>query len=102
MANSQSPGSDGNGKVWSKGSPCYVWQDYVAGTDQTTDSVFTAKIEIVDGSPVITWEPDTAKLRATRIYTTYGKKTLLDSDWTPVTDANKAQYYFFKVEVKMK
>ena len=25
-----------------------------------------------------------------------------DSDWTPVTDANKDQYHFFKVEVKMK
>ena len=103
MANSQSPGKNGSGKVWPNGSVYYVWQDYVAGTDpRKDDSVFTAKIEIVDNKPVITWEPDTPELRATREYITYGKKTLLDVDWTPVTDSNKDQYNFFKVEVKMK
>ena len=65
-------------------------------------SKFIAKIEMVDGKPVVTWKPDTPELRATRTYTTYGKKSLLDLDWTPVTDENKAEYNFFKVEVKMK
>ena len=103
MANAQSPGKDGSGKVWPNGSAYLVWQDYVAGTGLTDDNVFTAKIEMLpDGTPNVTWEPDTPELRATRTYTTYGKKTLLDRDWTPVTDFNKDQYHFFKVEVKMK
>ena len=36
----------------------YVWQDYVAGTAPAdTNSVFTAKVEMVDGLPVVTKEP---------------------------------------------
>ena len=83
---------------------CAIWESYVAGLEpDDADSKFAAKIEMLpDGTPKVTWEPDTPELRATRTYTTYGKKTLLDSDWTPVTDANKDQYHFFKVEVKMK
>lgn len=64
-------------------------------------SAFTARIEIVDNKPGITWESDTPELRATREYNTYGKKTLLDVDWTPVTDSNKDKYNFFNVEVKV-
>ena len=80
-----------------------VWQSYVAGLEPDNESSkFTAKIEMVDGKPVVTWEPDTPELRAAREYITYGKKTLLDCDWTPVTDADRDQYNFFKVEVKMK
>lgn len=83
---------------------CAIWESYVAGLiPDDVDSKFTAKIDISpDGTPKVTWDPDTPELRATRTYTTYGKKTLLDSDWTPVTDVNKDQYHFFKVEVKMK
>lgn len=80
-----------------------IWQSYVAGLNPDEEgSRFKAKIEMVDGQPVVTWEPDTLELRATRTYTTYGKKTLLDRDWTPVTDANRGDYNFFKVEVRMK
>ena len=80
-----------------------IWESYVAGLEPDDESSkFEAKIEIVDGKPVVTWEPDSETLRATRTYTTYGKKTLLDRDWTPVTDANKDEYNFFKVDVKMK
>ena len=84
-----------------------IWESYVAGLEPENEhSKFTAKIEFrtVDGrqEPVVTWDPDRPELRATRIYTTYGKKTLLDHDWTPITDANKNEYNFFKVEVKMK
>ena len=83
---------------------CAIWESYVAGlVPDDEKSKFIAKIEMLpDGTPKVTWEPDTPELRATRTYTTYGKKTLLDRDWTPVTDANKDQYNFFKVEVKMK
>ena len=80
-----------------------IWECYVAGLEpDNPKSKFIAKIEMVDGKPVVTWKPDTPELRATRTYTTYGKKSLLDLDWTPVTDENKAEYNFFKVEVKMK
>ena len=80
-----------------------IWECYVAGLEpDNPKSKFIAKIEMVDGKPVVTWEPDTPELRATRTYTTYGKKTLLDRDWTPVTDENKAEYNFFKVEVTIK
>ena len=83
---------------------CTIWESYVAGlVPDDANSKFTAKIEMLpDGTPKVTWEPDNEMLRATRTYTTYGKKTLLDRDWTPVTDSNKNQYHFFKIEVKMK
>lgn len=80
-----------------------IWESYVAGLEpDNPNSKFIAKIEMVDGKPVVTWEPDSSELRATRIYTTYGKKTLLDRDWMPVTDADMNQYNFFKVEVELK
>ena len=101
MANAQSPGKDENGKVWANGSPCYIWQDYVAGTDPTKDSVFTAKIEIVEGTPIITWEPDTPELRATRVYRILGNKTLMNGNWTDVTDKDKSEYNFFMVTVDL-
>ena len=78
-----------------------TWQPGV-NADDADDVVFTAEIEVVDGKPVVTWKPDSPDLRATRLYTTYGKKTLLDREWTPVTDVNRGDYNFFKVEVKMK
>ncbi|MGN0852428.1 MAG: hypothetical protein ACI4Q3_03525 [Kiritimatiellia bacterium] len=57
-------------------------------------SKFTAKIEMVGGKPVVTWEPDGDALRATRTYTIHGKKTFLDRDWTPITDTNKNRHNF--------
>ena len=83
---------------------CAIWQSYVAGlVPDDEDSKFIAKIEMLpDGTPKVTWEPDTPELRATRTYTTYGKKTLLDRAWTPVTEDNKDLYHFFKVEVNVK
>lgn len=102
MANAQSPGRSGGGKVWPDGTAYYVWQDFVAGTDPTDEnSVFTAKIEIVDGEPVVTWEPDTPELRATRVYRKLGKKTLMDKDWADVTDEDLSAYRFFKVTVDL-
>jgi hypothetical protein len=80
-----------------------IWESYVAGLEpEEENSKFQAKIEMVDGKPVVKWEPDTPELRATREYITYGKKTLHDHEWTPVTDDTKGQYNFFKVEVKLK
>lgn len=101
MANAPSPGVSGNGKTWPNGSPCYVWQDFVAGTSPTNDTVFTATIHMNGNTPVITWEPDTPELRATRVYRTYGKKTLMDANWTDITDKDMSEYNFFKVTVDL-
>ena len=101
MANAPSPGANGAGKTWPDGSPCYVWQDFVAGTSPTNDTVFTATIRMEGNTPVITWEPDTPELRATRVYKTLGKKTLMDKDWVDVTDKDQSEYHFFRVTVDM-
>ena len=101
MANSQSPGETGDGKTWPDGTPCYVWQDFVAGTSPVDDSVFTAKIRMEGTTPVIEWEPDTPELRASRTYRTLGKKTLLDGRWLEITDEDPSAYNFFKVTVEM-
>ena len=80
-----------------------IWQSYLAGlAPEDENSRFRARIEIEGDQPVVTWTPDTPELRATRTYTIYGKKTLLDREWTPVTDANRCEYNFFKVKVRMK
>ena len=79
-----------------------VWQCYVAGLDPTNEtSNFEARIQMCDGVPYITWEPDTPELRATRVYRTLGKKTLLDKDWVDVTDKDQSEYHFFKVTVDL-
>ncbi len=101
MASASSPGASGGGKMWPDGSPYYVWQDFVAGTSPTNDSVFRASVHMEGNVPVVTWEPDTPELRATRVYRTFGKKTLLDVNWTDITDKDQSEYRFFKVKVEM-
>ena len=101
MASAPSPGASGGGKTWPNGSPYYVWQDFVAGTSPTNDTVFTATIRMEGNTPVVTWEPDTPELRATRVYRTLGKKTLLDANWTDITDKDQSEYHFFRVTVDM-
>ena len=89
------------GKKDAQGNVMYVWQDYVAGTDPTdTNSVFTAKVEMVDGMPVVTWEPKLgAGDEALRSYTVYGKTNLTDAAWhSPTNEASR----FFKVDVEMR
>ena len=84
-----------------RGNDMYVWQDYVAGTDPTdTNSVFTAKVAMVDGLPVVTWEPKLSEVEeARRIYTIYGKTNLTDRAWhSPTNEASR----FFKVGVEMR
>ena len=81
-----------------------LWESYVAGLDPTdATSQFKASITMgVDGSPVITWEPDLRDANPPRVYVEYGKANLGDKDWTPVTDANRAAMRFFKVGVEIK
>lgn len=93
------------GKRDGAGNPMLVWQDFVAGTDPTdADDVFTASITFdkATGTPVISWTPELpAAEAAKRVYRTFGKVRLTDSDWTEV-NGNAADFNFFKVSVSMK
>ncbi len=73
------------------------WESFVAGLNPTnTDSKFVARIEMVDGVPVISWTPD---LGADRRYITEGV-TELGGKWTEIkSDADKADKRFFRVRV---
>ena len=80
-----------------------VWECYVAGIDPTDATAkFLTKIEMVDGKPVITWEPDmndgTGKI-GVRTYKILGSTDL--KTWTEVADEAEANFNFFKVEVSM-
>ena len=78
-----------------------VWQKWVAGTNPTnTVSVFTAKIDMRDGVPVVTWDPDLNEngAKSERLYKVYGKENLTDAEWVYPTDS---LHRFFKVTVEM-
>ena len=93
------------GKKNAVGEDMYVWQDYVAGTDPTDpNSRFTAKIEMVDGEPVVVWSPKLSDAEAAkRVYTTYGKKTLEAGEpWMPIKTPAQGGWRFFKVGVEMR
>ena len=65
-----------------------------------TNSVFTVEIDMVDGLPVVTWEPKlSAGEEARRNYTIYGKTNLTDRVWhSPTNEASR----FFKVSAEMR
>ena len=92
------------GKIGTGGTPMLVWQDYVAGTDPTDENdVFSASITIVDGKVTVSYTPELDDVRkAMRKYTTWGKRSLLDTDWTEVQKGRESEYNFFKVSVEMK
>lgn len=76
-------------------------EEFIIGTDPTDpESKFTASIEMVDGKPVITYEPD---LLEERKYTTWGKKSLSDPDekWQKVNKGEEEEYNFFKISVEI-
>lgn len=78
-----------------------VWECYVAGISPTDIAAkFTAKIEMKDGNPVITWEPNlNTDGTAVRIYKIYGSETLENGgDWQCPTNS---LHRFFKVGVEM-
>ena len=80
-----------------------VWECYVAGIDPTDATAkFVTKIEMVDGKPVITWDPDMndgAGKTGVRTYKILGSTDL--KTWTEVADEAEANFNFFKVEVSM-
>ena len=78
-----------------------VWQEWVAGPDPTNAaSVFTVKIEMRDGLPVLMWEPDLNEngAKSERLYKVYGKESLSDAEWVYPTNS---LHRFFKVTVEM-
>ena len=97
--------SDYEARAAARGANGYsVWQSYVAGLDPTDESsVFKALISIVDGKPVVTYEPElSAAEAAKRTYTIYGKKSLGEAAWTAVSSGSEGLYRFFKVVVEVK
>ena len=76
-------------------------EEYIIGTDPTDPkSKFTANIEMVDGKPVVTCEPN---LLNERKYTRWGKKDLSNPDekWQRVDDGQEVDYNFFTVTVEL-
>jgi len=92
------------GKKGAGGEALVVWQDYVAGTDPTkVADKFTAKIEIVDKTPVVSYSPVLSDAEtARRKYTTYGRTSLYAGDWSVVAPGTAANYNFFKITVEMR
>lgn len=77
-----------------------LWQSYVAGLDPDDEtSDFKTYIEMVDGTPKITWKPD---LGDDRTYTIWGKKALIENEWKLATESNMGEFNFFKVQVDLK
>ena len=79
-----------------------VEEAYIAGLNPTNQtSRFETKIEMLDGLPVVTWEPDLNEngTKAERLYKVYGCESLDDSSsWQYPTNS---LHRFFKVTVEM-
>ena len=92
-------------KTDASGAAMPVWHDYVAGTDPTNAlSQFTAKIEMKDGAPVVTWSPalnGEGVREGTRVYRVWGKANLDDAAWSEVEAGGEGDYRFFRVTVEM-
>ena len=78
-----------------------VWESWLIGLDSenTEDKEFTAKVEMVDGKPVITWTPDLNEggTKSVRKYTILGSSNL--KNWVEVSAGQEKDYNFFKVSV---
>ena len=77
-----------------------VWECYVMGISPTNETAkFAAKIEMKDGAPVVTWEPNLNTNGTVRIYKVYGSETLENGgDWQYPTNS---LHKFFKVTIEM-
>lgn len=89
------------GKIGQNGEFLQVWHDVVADTDPLDpDSKFTASIVMVDGLPVVSWNPN---LGVDLVYRTYGC-TASGRDWVDITELSEEQkspHRFFMVTVEM-
>ena len=77
-----------------------VWECFVAGICPTNATAqFMAKIEVKNGTPIVTWEPDLNTNGIMRTYKVYGSETLEGGgDWQYPTNS---LHRFFKVTVEM-
>ena len=77
-----------------------VEQCYVVGLDpESPTNDFMAIINMIDGKPRITWEPDLNTNGVVRTYKVYGRETLDNGgEWQYPTNA---LHKFFKVTVEM-
>jgi len=71
-----------------------AWASWLSGLSWADpDAVeFKASIDIIDGAPVVSWEPD---LGVARTYTVQGKASLAD-EWSSTNSASR----FFRVVVQ--
>lgn len=101
----QSPGSvDSGGKFKPDGTPMLVADDYAAGTNPLeSDSQFRATIDMVDGKPVIGWDPALTEPETDRRrYQFFGRLDLGEGEWEAIPDGHEEDYNFFRVSVEMK
>lgn len=85
------------GKKSAGGNEMTVWDDYVTGCDPTDpNSQFKVNVEMVDGKPVISYEPNLGEERS---YTTLGSNDL--KTWSRI-EGDAADYKFFKVDVEIR
>ena len=77
-----------------------MWECFVAGISPTNETAsFTARIEMQDGVPVVTWEPDLNTNGVVRTYKVYGSESLENGgSWQYPTNS---LHRFFKVTVEM-
>ena len=77
-----------------------IWECFVAGICPTNETAeFTAKIEMLDGAPIVTWDPNLNTNGVVRTYKVYGSETLENGgEWQYPTNS---LHRFFKVTVEM-
>ena len=101
-------GGDYEAAAWTKASnEMAVWECYLIGLDPASeDAAFAVKLDFVDGKPVVQWDPDLNEggEKKERTYRVWGKKDIMDEDWTDMTDVEDlkaAGWRFFRVGVEM-
>ena len=91
------------GKTDGAGKALTVMDEFVAGTNPNDPaSKFSVKIEVVDGKPVVTWDPalnGEGVKTGIRSYTIQGSNDL--KEWSDVPDGKESEYHYFKAKVGM-
>ena len=76
-----------------------VWECFVTGISPTNETArFATRIEMQNGVPIVTWEPDLNTNGVVRTYKVYGRETLESGSWQYPTNS---LHRFFKVMVEM-
>lgn len=91
------------GKTDGAGKALTVVDEFVAGTSPNDPaSKFSVKIEVLDGKPVVTWDPalnGEGVKTGIRSYTIQGSNDL--KEWSDVPDGKESEYHYFKAKVGM-